>query len=102
LWNKLRFVRAEKFSFCYYFQNLNRVLPMKKHRAKKIKIYHKIPKLSPVTSIISKIPTKNTIPDLIIKAWYQAIKGLKIFTVSSFLPPQARLSCNVTQNRRIG
>ena len=61
---------------------------MKKYRAKKLKIQHKVPELSLPRSITSKIkPTKNTIPDLIIKVQQQAIRKVKIFIVSCVLSP---------------
>lgn len=61
---------------------------MKKYRTKKLKIQHKVPGLSLLRPITSKIkPTKNTIPDLIIKVQQQAIGKVKIFIVSCVLSP---------------
>jgi len=58
---------------------------MKKSHAKRVKIYHKAPKLPPVMPTILKISAKNVISDLKIKV--SIIKDLKIFMVRGFFPP---------------
>ena len=57
---------------------------MKRSQAKRIKIYHKVPKLLPVMPTILKISAKNVITDLKIKV--SIIKDLKMFMVKGFCP----------------
>jgi len=69
---------------------LHKVLSMKNCQAKRIKIYHKVPKPPPVMPTILKISAKNVITDLKIKV--SIIKDLRIFMVRGVLPPHIYLS----------